>query len=290
MVRSFNLLRIVENAQVMWTLMNSTWRLKMVVPIGTKSPQKARESLGEMMSLYKEDIRLDPSSGEVTINGSPTMQFYKNYLFPSKNGEQVDIQTLAGEGPDMNESPLLNYFTNKMKEDSKIPFMRFDKAQNGGQLTGTAATGVDREEIRFHKFVNRIRSGFQELLVKPLWIQMCLKYKELEDDEIFKSSLGLRFVQDNIFEEIRRQEILQKRLELISGMQAIMDGETPFFDTKWLIETYLKLDKDELDANDHAKKLSAKKAKEGEAAAAEGGAEGEAGAESGKEEGGGLGF
>jgi len=291
MVRSFNLLRIVENAQVMWTLMNSTWRLKMVVPIGTKSPQKARESLGEMMSLYKEDIRLDPSSGEVTINGSPTMQFYKNYLFPSKNGEQVDIQTLAGEGPDMNESPLLNYFTNKMKEDSKIPFMRFDKAQNGGQLTGTAATGVDREEIRFHKFINRIRSGFQELLVKPLWIQMCLKYKELEDDEIFKSSLGLRFVQDNIFEEIRRQEILQKRLELISGMQAIMDGETPFFNTKWLIETYLKLDKDELDANEQAKKIAAKKAKEGEAAAgAEGGEEGEAGAEGGKEEGGGLGF
>ena len=172
MVRSFNLLRIVENAQVMWTLMNSTWRLKMVVPVGTKSPQKARESLGEMMSLYKEDIRLNPDSGEVTVNGSPTMQFYKNYLFPSKNGEQVSIETLAGEGPDMNDNALLAYFTNKMKEDSKIPFMRFDKAQNGGQLTGSAATGVDREEIRFHKFVNRLRSAFQEILTKPLWIQM----------------------------------------------------------------------------------------------------------------------
>ena len=285
MVRSFNLLRIIENAQVMWTLMNSTWRLKMVVPIGSKSPQKARESLGEMMALYKEDIRLDPTSGEVSINGSPTMQFYKNYLFPSKNGEQVDIQTLAGEGPDMNESPLLNYFTNKMKEDSKIPFMRFDKAMNGGQLTGTAATGVDREEIRFHKFINRLRSSFQELLVKPLWIQMCLKYKELEEDEIFKSSLGLRYIDDNIFEEIRKQEILQKRLELIAGMQAVMDGEVPFFDTRWLVENYLKLDKDELASNDEAKKVAAKKAKAAEAAA--GGGEGEGGGEAGGEAGGG---
>ena len=298
MVRSFNLLRIIENAQVMWTLMNSTWRLKMVVPIGSKSPQKAKESLGEMMSLYKEDIRLDPTSGEVSINGSPTMQFYKNYLFPSKNGEQVDIQTLAGEGPDMNESPLLNYFTNKMKEDSKIPFMRFDKAMNGGQLTGTAATGVDREEIRFHKFINRLRSSFQELLVKPLWIQMCLKYKELEDDEIFKSSLGLRYIDDNIFEEIRKQEILQKRLELIAGMQAVMDGDVPFFDTRWLVENYLKLDKDELASNDAAKKIAAKKAKVAEAAAGggeEGGEEGAGGEEGGGggEEGGGgggLGF
>ena len=292
MVRSFNLLRIVENAQVMWTLMNSTWRLKMVVPIGSKSPQKARESLGEMMSLYKEDIRLDPSSGEVTVNGSPTMQFYKNYLFPSKNGEQVDIETLAGDGPDMNESPLMNYFTNKMKEDSKIPAMRFDKAQNGGQLTGTAATGVDREEIRFHKFINRLRSSFQEILVKPLWIQMCLKYSQLEDDEIFKSSLGLRFIQDNIFEEIRRQEILQKRLELVSAMQAVNDGEKPFFDTTWLVKNYLKLDKDELASNDEAKRIAAKKL---ENTSGEGGEEGDKGGEGGEEGGkgeggGGLGF
>lgn len=281
MVRSFNLLRIVENAQVMWMLMNSTWRLKMVVPIGTKSPQKARESLGEMMSLYKEDIRLNPDSGELSVNGSPTMQFYKNYLFPSKNGEAVSIETLQGDGPDMTESSLLNYFTNKLKEDSKIPFMRFDKAQNGGQLTGTAATGVDREEIRFHKFINRLRSAFQEILVKPLWIQMCIKYKELENDEIFKSSLGLRYIQDNIFEEIRRQEILQKRLELVGALKDITDGEEPFFDITWLIEKYLKLDKDELASNEAAKKKSAAKKKK------EGGekGEGEEGGEGGEGEG-----
>lgn len=300
LVRSFNLLRVVENAQVMWMLMNSTWRLKMVVPVGSKSPQKARETLGEMMSLYKEDIRLDPDSGELNINGSPTMQYYKNYLFPSKNGESVDIQTLQGDGPDMNESPLLNYFMNKLKEDSKIPFMRFDKATNGGQLSGTAATGVDREEIRFHKFINRLRSSFQEILIKPLWIQMCLKYKELEDDEIFKSSLGLRFVQDNIFEEIRRLEILQKRLEFIQNMKNLQDGEFAFFDTMFLVENYLKLDKDELKANEQAKKDAIKRQaklkkaeEESNAAGAIPGGEGgggeppaEGGGEEGKDEGG----
>ena len=287
LVRSFNLLRIVENAQVMWMLMNSTWRLKMVVPIGSKSPQKARESLGEMMSLYKEDIRIDPSSGELSVNGSPTMQYYKNYLFPSKNGEQVDIETLQGSGPDMGESSLVGYFKEKLKEDSKIPFARFDKSQNGGQLTGTAASGVDREEIRFHKFVNRLRSAFQEVLIKPLWIQMCIRHRQLEEDEIFKSSLGLRFVQDNIFEEIRRQEILQKRIELITSMQSIQDGDKAFFDTTFLVETYLKLDKDELAANEAAKKKAAAKAKT-EGGEGEGG-EGEGGEEGGKEDGG-LGF
>ena len=131
--------------------------------------------------------------------------------------------------------------------------------------------------------------------MKPLWIQMCLKYKILEDDEIFKSSLGLRHVQDNIFEEIRRQEILQKRLELVTAMQGVMDGEKQFFDTTWLVENYLKLDKDELDSNEQAKKRAEKRAQKegGESGGAEGGGEGEGGGESeGGEggEGGNLGF
>lgn len=256
LVRSFNILRIVENAQVMWMLMNATWRVKMVVPIGSKSPQKAKETLAELMAIYKEDIILDADSGELRVNGSPSVgQFYKNYLFPSKNGEQVDISTMTGEGPDMQNSSLINYWRERLRDDSKIPFARFDKATNGGQLTGAAATGVDREEIRFHKFVGRIRSAFQEILIKPLWIQMCLKYKQLEEDEIFKSSLGIRFVKDNVFEEIRNQELMSKRLEFVSAMQALQNenGE-PFFSTQWLVEKYLKLDKNEIDANAAARK------------------------------------
>jgi hypothetical protein len=287
LVRSFNLMRIIENAQVMWMLMNSTWRVKMVVPIGAKSPQKAKETLGELLAIYKEDIILDGSTGELSINGSPAVgQFYKNYLFPSKNGEQVDISTMSGEGPDMQQSTLLNYFRDKMKDDSKIPAARFDKTTNGGQLTGNAASGVDREEIRFYKFVNRFRSIFQEVLIKPLWIQMCLKYKELEDDEIFKSSMGLRWTKDNQFEEIRKQETLSKRLEFVTAMQGLQseDGK-PFFDTRWLVETYLKLDHDELAANDASKKKSLEAAKKAEAAGGEEGGGGEEG--SGGEEGGG---
>ena len=286
MVRSFNLLRIVENAQVMWMLMNSTWRVKMVVPVGSKSPQKAKETLAELMAIYKEDIILDGEDGQLRINGSPSVgQFYKNYLFPSKNGEQVDISTMAGDGPNMQESTLLNNFRDKLREDSKIPPARFDKPTNGGQLTGNAATGVDREEIRFYKFVNRIRSAFQELLLKPLWIQMCLKYKELEDDQIFKSSMGIRWTRDNQFEEIRRQENLTKKLEFVSAMQALQNEDgTPFFSTKWLVETYMKLDKNELAANDQAKKeAKAEAAKEG----GEGGEGGAGGAGGEAPEGGG---
>jgi len=273
LVRSFNLLRIIENAQVMWMLMNSTWRVKMVVPIGAKSPQKAKETLAELMAIYKEDIILDGSTGELSINGSPSVgQFYKNYLFPSKNGEQVDIQTMAGDGPNMQDNTLLTYYREKMKDDSKIPAARFDKTTNGGQLQGSAATGVDREEIRFYKFINRLRSSYQEILIKPLWIQMCLKYKELEEDEIFKSSMGLRWVKDNYFEKIRKQETIAKSMELVSTMQSLQDENgKPFFSTQWLVENFLDLDIDQLNANKAMKLKVMKEAAEEAGGGGEGG-------------------
>ena len=294
MVRSFNLLRIMENSRIIWNIMNSSYRLKMVVPIGTKSPQKAKESLAEMMAIYKEDINLNFDSGELTVNGKPSMQFYKNYLFPSKNGEQPEIETIGGDGPDLSDTEALKYFYDKLKEDSKIPFNRFDK--EGGSTISFAADGMDREEIRFFKFITRLRSIFQEILIKPLYIQMGLKYPELAEDELFKSLLSITFNKDNVFEEMKNMDIMQKRVDFVTSMMGVMDKETddtgmmvdvPYFDPKFLVEKYLKLSKADVDRNEDMKAEKAKAAEEKKKKAAGGGG-GEAGGGGGMA--GGFGF
>jgi len=269
MVRSFNLLRIMENSRIIWNIMNSSFRMKMVVPIGTKSPQKAKESLAEMMSIYKEDINLNFDSGELSVNGKPSMQFYKNYLFPTKNGEQPEIETIGGTGPDLSDTDALGYFYDKLKEDSKIPFSRFNKESPGSMSFG--ADGMDREEIRFFKFVTRLRSIFQEIMIKPLYIQMGLKYPELAEDELFKSLLSISFNKDNIFEEMKEMDIMQKRVDFVTAMMGVQDKETddtgmlqdvPYFDPKFLVEKYLKLSKSDVDRNEEMKKEKAKAAEE----------------------------
>jgi len=241
--------------------------MKMVVPIGTKSPQKAKESLNELLAYYKEDVYLDFDSGELLINGKPSMQFYKNYLFPSKNGEHPDIEVIASDGPDLNSIESLQYFWDKLKQDSKVPFSRFDRANNGGQWA-MGADGLDREEIRFNKFINRLRSVFQEIIWKPLWIQMCLDYPELANDEIFRSNLGISYVKDNLFEEMKTMEILQRRLEFASSMKDYMndDGSTPFFSARWLVERYLKFRKDDLEENNQYKEADTPSGDEADAA------------------------
>jgi hypothetical protein len=258
LVRSFNLLRIMENSRVIWNIMNSSFRLKMVVPIGTKSPQKAKESLAEMMAIYKEDISLNYDSGELTVNGKPAMQFYKNYLFPSKNGEQPEIETIGGDGYDLSDTDALKYFEDKLKMDSKIPFSRFDKSQDGGSFS-ISSDGMARDEIRFARFINRLRSVFQEVLVKPVFLQIGINHPELAEDELFKSAIALKYITDNLFEEMKEMDVLEKRSSFIQSMMGInekqpdstgMMQDVPYFDPKFLIEKYLGLTKNDIDRNE----------------------------------------
>jgi hypothetical protein len=258
LVRSFNLLRIMENSRVIWNIMNSSFRLKMVVPIGTKSPQKAKESLAEMMAIYKEDVSLNYDSGEMTVNGKPAMQFYKNYLFPSKNGEQPEIETIGGDGYDLSDTDALKYFEDKLKVDSKIPFSRFDRTQDGGSFS-ISSDGMARDEIRFARFINRLRSMFQEILIKPVFIQIGLNHPDLAEDELFKSALALKFRTDNMFEEMKEMEVMDKRSSVIQTMMGITENvpdpsgmmqQVPYFDPRFLIEKYLGLTKLEMDRNE----------------------------------------
>jgi hypothetical protein len=249
LIRSYNLLRIMEHSRIIWNVMNSQYRIKMTVPIGTKSPQKAKETLGELMSVYKEDIKLDTSSGELAINGRPDVQFYKNYLFPQQGGESVKIETLNAQGPNLNIMDSVVYFYNKLRMDSKIPYNRFSArfgAANGNSYK-LASEGAERDEVRFSKFITRLRSIFQEIVTKPLWIQMCLDYPFLKNDSEFRSQIGIKFESDNQFGESREIEQVIKQIDFINAMGEIKEPaeegeeEVQYFVQNFLIDRYLEI-------------------------------------------------
>jgi hypothetical protein len=279
LIRSYNLLKIMEHSRIIWNVMNAQYRIKMTVPIGTKSPQKAKETLGELMSIYKEDIKLDTTSGELAINGRPDVQFYKNYLFPQQGGESVKVETLNAQGPNLNIMDSVVYFYNKLRMDSKIPYNRFSArfgAANGNSYK-LASEGAERDEVRFSKFVTRLRSIFQEIVTKPLWIQMCLDYPFLRNDTEFRSQIGVKFESDNQFGESREIEQLLKQIDFINSMGEIKepsgDEEVQYFVQDFLIDRFLEIPYEDKMTN----KLYKERAeKEGEAPkAGEEGGEGE---------------
>lgn len=281
LIRSYNILRVMENTRVIWNVMNASYRLKFVIPVGTQSGQKAMQTLGQLMSQYKEEIQINDTSGELTVNGAPKVQFYKNYLFPEKDGESPDINTLNPAGPDFNVMENVVYFYNKLKLDSKIPYARF-ASRSGPATYQISIDQLERDEIRYEKFVTRLRSVFQELLVKPLYIQTCLDFPALSEDRSFKVNLGLDFVKENVFEQLIVLSNYTKRTAFITALgdmkQKIGEEEVPYFDKEWLIKRWLGLSMDEYRSNQKYKDDEKKQADKDKKDKGEEGGGGEGGA------------
>lgn len=240
LVRSFNILRIMEHTRVIWAVMNATFRMKMVVPVGSRSEQKSRQVLAQFRNYFKEEIFFDNDSGHLEVNGQPGIQFYKNYVFPERQGSTPEIDSIAFDGPDLSDTDALKWFHDKLKQDSKIPYERFERETGSGTFT-IGADGINRDEIRFSNFIKRLRSAYQELFIKPLFIQMTLKYPELKDDTMFRSQLGLEYVENNMFAYLKKAELLERQVMLIDTLGNITgdDGMEPLFKKMPIVKQFL---------------------------------------------------
>ena len=250
LIRSFNLLRIIEHSKVIWHVMNAPIRLQTTVPIGTKSFQKGQEDVREFLNMFKEDVVFNGDTGELQVDGKPNVLFYKNYVTPINDQNQaVKIEAINMPGPNLSGSELLNYFYKKLKMDSKIPYSRWEGQSGMGAFT-LNAEGITREEVRYQKFINRLRSAFSELMVKPWYLQMCLDFPELSDDYKFNNAIGIKYNNDNVFEEMKKNEIEAKRIAAYQAKKGIVnDDGTPYFATEYLIREELKLTEAEIQSN-----------------------------------------
>jgi hypothetical protein len=250
LIRSFNLLRIIEHSKVIWHVMNAPIRLTTSVPIGSKSFQKGQEDVREFLNLFKEDIFFNGDTGELQVDGKPNLLFYKNYITPvNDQNQQIKIEPMSIPGPNLSGSELLNYFYKKLKMDSKIPYSRWEGQSGMGAFT-LNAEGITREEVRYQKFINRLRSAFSELVVKPWYLQMCLDFPELGDDYKFNNAIGIKYHNDNVFEEMKKNEIEAKRIASFTAKKGVLkDDGTPYFATEYLIREELKMTEAEIESN-----------------------------------------
>jgi len=297
LIRSFNLLRILEHSKVIWHVMNAPIRLQTKVPTGSKSFQKAQEDVKEFMNLLKEDVFFNGDTGELTVDGKPNILFYKNYVTPVNDQNQsISIEALSYPGPNLSNSELLGYFTKKLKMDSKIPYSRWEGQSGMGAFT-LNAEGITREEVRYQKFIRRLRSAFSELIVKPWYLQMCLDFPELKEDYKFNNAIGITYHNDNVFEEMKENELEAKRIASFTAKKGVLkDDGTPYFSTEYLIRKELRMTEDEIESNKKWFEMEKDEIAEGEPAdipASEGAAPIDAGGEAaapaaaGEEEGGG---
>lgn len=259
LIRPFNIYRIVEQAQVIWTVTQSSFKTMFTIPIAGMNKAKGMQTLSQAMNRYKEDISFNTETGELQVNGKMNMPFNKEYWMPENENGKPEIETLVDSGPQLNDSDQLKYFEEKLFKMSKIPSSRFDKDSQSTWF-GTDPTQQLREEINFGRFVGRLRNAFAEIMLKPLRIQLSLSIPDIKNDKRILDSISLRFNSYNQFEEMANIEIMTKRVEFIGTMKdnlTVTDAEgeeTPYFSPKFLILKYLKMSEADLELNDKYKK------------------------------------
>ena len=258
LIRPFNIYRIIEQAQLIWTVTNSAYKTKFTIPVKGMNKTMGMQTLSSAMNRYKEDIKFLPDTGELTINGQVNLPFNKEYWMPESDSGSPEIDVLGGDGPELNDNDQLKFFKNQLYKISKIPLSRFDQ-ESGETWFGTDPTSVARVEIDFARFVNRLRNTFAKIILKPLQIQLALSIPELADNRDLLDSISLQYKSYNLFEEMMEIELMQKRVEFIQTMKESMvdmdqdANEIKFFSSKFLVKKYLKLSDKDLDLNDKMK-------------------------------------
>ena len=258
LIRPFNLYRIVEQAQVIWTVTQSSFKTMFTIPVGGMNRAKGAQTLAAAMNRYKEDISFNVETGELQVNGRVNMPFNKEYWLPQNEAGRPEIETLVDNGPQLNDSDQIKYFEYKLYKMSKIPATRFDKDAQSTWF-GNDPTQALRDEINFSRFVNRIRNNFAEIMLKPLRISVALAMPDIKNDKRILDAMSLHFNSYNLFEEMMNLEIMQKRIDFIGTFKDSLTetdaegNETPFFSLKFLVMQYLKMSDADLELNEKYK-------------------------------------
>ena len=259
LIRPFNIYRIIEQAQLIWTITNASYKMKFTIPVKGMNKAMGSQTLNAAMARYREDIKFQQDTGELLINGQSNMPFNKEYWMPESDSGSPEIETLGGDGPELADNDQLKFFKNQLYKISKIPLSRFDQ-ESGETWFGTDATSVARTEIDFGRFVTRLRNIFSQIMIKPLQLQLAVENPIFRDNREILESISLQYNSYNLFEEMLDLELMLKRVDFIQTMKDSMidedvEGNTiKFFSSKFLVQKYLKLSPQDLDLNAKLKK------------------------------------
>ena len=240
LIKPYNQLKILQQTRIMFNIINATVYQKFTIPIKGMSRQKAEEQIGQLIHDYSEEVEWDDSLGTLTINGAKHLPYNKQVWFPEGEGGTPNMELVSPQGHNLNDDSMLDWFYKALKRASKIPISRFEGDNGGGNLV-TDAAEMTRDEIKFHNFISRLRANFKEIIVKPLRLQMLIEFPELKDDEFFVNGVDITFFSNQVFEEWKKINNLEKKAGIVGTLLGVMNGEKPYFHIEWIMDNVFKL-------------------------------------------------
>lgn len=245
-IKALNQLRTLEDALVIYRLARAPERRIWYIDVGNLPKMKAEQYVRDIMVKHKNRLIYDGATGEVR-DDRKFMTMLEDYWLPRREGGRgTEVTTLPG-GQTLGQMDDVLYFQKKMYQTLNVPVNRLN---SDALFSLGRATEVTRDELKFSKFISRLRGRFSTLFISLLEKQLVLKgIMSIEDWQNIAPDIRFDFAKDNYFTELKNAEMIQNRAQLMMTMdQGGLLGK--YYSHEWARKNILQQSDDDIEEQD----------------------------------------
>ena len=239
-IRPTNMLRQIEDAVVIYRISRAPERRIFYIDVGNLPKNKAEQYLRDIMKRYRNKLTYDSSTGEIK-DGRDHLHMLEDFWLPRREGGRgTEITTLDG-GQNLGEMEDVEYLLKKVYRSLNVPISRME-AENGFNMGRSAE--ITRDEVKFYKFIEKLRMRFADMFLQLLRVQLILKGVMSQDDwDRLSPDIRFTFNQDSYFSELKQTEIMKDRLDILAQME---DYVGKYYSTDWIRKNVLQQSEEEI--------------------------------------------
>ena len=234
-------LRMMEDSLVIYRLARAPERRMFYIDVGNLPRGKAEQYMKDIMAKYRNKLVYDAKTGEIR-DDRKHMSMLEDFWLPRREGGRgTEITTLPG-GENLGQIEDIIYFQKRLYRSLNVPMNRLEQEQ---QFSLGRATEISRDELKFQKFIDRLRNRFSYLFYEILRKQLILKNVITEEDwNSWKAKVTVDYLRDNHFSELKEAELLREKIQSLDQISQYV-GE--YFSKEWVQKNVLMFDDQEID-------------------------------------------
>lgn len=242
-IKPLNQLRMIEDAVVIYRLSRAPERRIFYIDVGNLPKGKAEQYLRDIMIKYKNKMVYDANTGELR-DDRKHMSMLEDFWLPRREGGKGTEITTLPAGQNLGEMEDVKYFRQKLLNSLNVPISRLEQ-QQGGMIGVGRTAEVTRDEVKFTKFIMRLRNKFSQIFDNALRIQLVLKgICTSEEWDEFKESIYYNYIRDNHFTELRDTELLRERISTLNVVDPYIGR---FYSANWVKRNVLRFSTEEIE-------------------------------------------
>ena len=240
-LKPVNQLRMMEDSLVIYRISRAPERRIFYIDVGNLPKGKAEEYLRGIMNQYRNKLVYDAKTGDIK-DDRKHMSMLEDFFLPRREGGRgTEITTLPG-GENLGQIDDIIYFQKKLYKSLNVPVNRLEQE---AQYSLGRTTEITRDEVKFKKFIDRLRKRFSDLFMQLLKTQLLLKgIITKEDWKSWKETITFDYIEDNYFSELKQSEMIRERFDMLSSLDEHIGR---FISNEWVRKNVLRFNDEEIE-------------------------------------------